>query len=76
MLFICAILCDGTCSKFITFLHQVEVEGKQVQTECQVELYSIERYNIIILQHSIIDCALVALVALQQSLPSEFTVEQ
>ena len=49
-----------------------------MQIECQVELYSIERYNII-LQHSIIDgalVALVALVALQQSLPSEFTVEQ
>ena len=79
-LFICAILCDGTCSKFITFLHHVDVEGKQVQIECQVELYSIEKYTIIH-QHSIklIDCSsefLVALVALQQSLPSEFTVKQ
>ena len=31
MLFICAMLCDGTCSKFITFLYHVDVEGKQVQ---------------------------------------------
>ena len=28
-LFLCAIHFDGTCSKFITFLHHVDVEGKQ-----------------------------------------------
>ena len=33
-LLICVIHCDGTCSKFITFLHHNDVEGKQVQIEC------------------------------------------
>ena len=42
--FVCAMLCDGTCSNFITFLHHVDVEGKQVQIGRQVELYSIELY--------------------------------
>ena len=47
MLFIYSMLCDGTCS------NHVDVEGKQVQVECQVELHSIERYNNNIHQHSI-----------------------
>ena len=40
----------------------IDVEEKQVQIECQVELYSIAMYNII-LQHSIIDYPFEFLVA-------------
>ena len=67
-------------SHFYTMHVDVYVEGKQVQIECQVELYSIERYSNIIMDNIIAESMvilsinrlpkriLVALVALQQYL--------